>query len=330
MISESHRLVKIVKAMKGAPIVIVGDLVADRYIYGTAGRISREAPVPIIDIEGEEIRPGGAANTAANLASMGAKVIAVGVVGNDTHGRSLIEVLKKKGVDTSGVIKAKDRPTITKTRVMAGDLHAKRQQVIRIDRGLRTPLNQNTAREIAKLLKKNVRKAAAVALSDYGFGIAHESVLKVLREAATSIPVVADSRFLLARMQGMTAVTPNEPECEAVLSVKISDEKDLHKCGAELLKKLRCRYAIITRGNKGMALYQHQKKPFLIPIAKKREAVDVTGAGDTVVAAFTLGMAVGAAPEDAVFIANHAAGVAVLRSGAVAVTAGEIIESLTT
>jgi len=330
LISESQRLVKIVKAMKGAPVLVVGDLVADRYIYGTAGRISREAPVPIIDIECEEIRPGGAANTAANLASMGAKVMAVGVVGNDPHGRSLLDVLEKAGVKIGGVIKVKDRPTITKTRVMAGDLHAKRQQVIRIDRGLRTPLSQNTAREIAKILKSNISKASAAALSDYGFGIAHESVLKVLRDAAVSIPVVADSRFYLAQMKGMTTVTPNEPECEALLATKISDEKDLHKCGSELLRKLRCRYAIITRGNKGMALYRRGSRPYVIPIAKKHEAVDVTGAGDTVVAAFTLGLAVGAAPEDSVFIANHAAGVAVLRSGAVAVTAREIIESLTT
>jgi len=320
----------LVSSFRGLPMVVVGDLVADRYVFGKAGRISREAPVPIIDIDGEEIRPGGGANTAVNMAAMGADVTVVGVVGKDAYGGALLKVLKKMGVNTAGVLRSADVPTITKTRVMAGDLHTTRQQVIRLDRGKRAPFDNKTARKIASALRAASKKASAVALSDYGFGIAHDAVLDALRKSARTVPVVADSRFDLLRLEGMTVVAPNEPECEAALAMKINGEKDIEEAAGALLKKLRCRYVLITRGNKGMALYQRRKKPLLIPTAREHEAVDVTGAGDTVVAAFSLALAAGGKPEDATRIANHAAGISVLRSGAVAVTADEIIESITT
>jgi len=323
------KLRNIVESFRKIPVTVVGDLVADRYVYGTAGRISREAPVPIIDIEGEELRPGGAANTAANLAAMGAQVRAVGVVGDDRHGRRLLEALQKLEIDTSGCVLSPARPTVSKTRVMAGDFHITRQQVIRLDRGCRAGLNGREARQVAGKLAKASENARAVALSDYGFGIAHPAVLGRLAELARRMPVVADSRFDLMRMEGMTAVTPNEPECEAALATKLNDEAELVVAARTLMRKLEVGCALITRGNKGMALFVRRKKPLVIPIARDHAAVDVTGAGDTVVAAFTLALATGATPAEAAHIANHAAGVSVLRSGAVAVTGDEILESIT-
>ncbi len=322
------KLRKIVESFGKTPVAVIGDLVADRYVYGAAGRISREAPVPIIDIEGEELRPGGAANTAVNLAAMGAQVSAVGLVGDDHHGRQLLKTLQKLKIDTSGCVKSKSRPTVSKTRVMAGDFHITRQQVIRLDRGQRTEVEDGEARQVAEKLKKISKAVRAVAFSDYGFGIAHSAILSRLKELAGKMPVVADSRFDLMMMEGVTAVTPNEPECEAALAVKLNDEEGLADAAKTLMRKLKVDCALITRGNKGMALFARRKKPLIIPIARDHAAVDVTGAGDTVVAAFTLALAANASAAEAAYIANHAAGVSVLRSGAVAVTSNEILQSI--
>lgn len=323
-----NRLRNIVESFRKVPVTVVGDLVADRYVYGTAGRLSREAPVPIIDIEDEELRPGGAANTAANLAAMGAQVTVLGVVGDDRHGKQLLKTLQKLKIDTSGCVKSPARPTVSKTRVMAGDFHITRQQVIRLDRGQRSELDEAEAGQVAENLMKISKNSRAVALSDYGFGIAHPAVLSRLRELARRMPVVADSRFDLMRMEGVTAVTPNEPECEAALATRLNDEEQLAAAAGTLMRKLGVGCALITRGNKGMALFERRKKPLLIPIARDHDAVDVTGAGDTVVAAFTLALAVNASPAEAAHIANHAAGMSVLRSGAVAVTSDEILKSI--
>lgn len=325
---DKEKLVEIVRSFSRLRIIVVGDLVLDEYLFGKSSRISREAPVPIVDLEGAEVRPGGAANTCANAAAMGARVTAVGVVGDDRSGELLREVLRQRGINYKSVYTVKTRATTTKTRVLAGDIHTTRQQLLRIDRGERKPLPASVADRIAERILNLAESHDAVALSDYGFGILSEPVLKALAEIAVKKPVVADSRFELMKLAELTVVTPNEPETEQALNMKLHGENEVVSAGKILLKKLACKMALITRGNKGMALVQRNKKPFFLPIAQDKEAVDVTGAGDTVVAAFTLALAAGAAPEEAAFIANHSASVAVSRSGAVAVGGEEIIASI--
>lgn len=329
--SPSSSLSEIVQSFSCLKVMVVGDLVLDEYLYGKTRRISREAPVPIVDLESEELRPGGAANTAANFASMGAKVAVVGLVGADTAGDKLAKLLKSMGIKVDGIFKTKNRPTTSKTRVMAGDLHTTKQQLLRIDKGERSELTQSRADNVAKRIAEQFKKFDAIAFSDYGFGILADPILHALRKAAKQIPVVADSRFDLMKLTGLTAVTPNEPETGHALGVRIdgedAGEDTIEKAGASLVRRLKCRHALITRGNRGMALFTGSRKPVIMPIAQDHEAVDVTGAGDTVVAAFTLGLASGAEPADAAQIANYAAGLAVSKIGAVAVTAEEIIRS---
>lgn len=325
---NTTRLTEIVRSFAGLRVLVVGDLVLDEYLFGNTTRISREAPVPIVDLEGGELRPGGAANTAANLAAMGARASVAGIVGDDLHGERLLGLLKSFGIDVRNVVRLRDRATTTKTRVMAGDVHTTKQQLIRIDRGSRDPIKPLHAHNLGRRIAKIAANRDAIALSDYGFGVLSEPVLAALARAAISIPVVADSRFNLMSLAGFTAVTPNEPEAEQALNRRLDGEEAVRAAGAALLKRLRCQTALITRGNKGMSLFERARRGLFFPIAHDREAVDVTGAGDTVVAAFTLALAAGAEPSVAAFIANHAAGVAVSRSGAVAVTSAEIIASL--
>jgi len=325
---NSARLKEIVQSFAGLRVLVVGDLVLDEYLFGNTTRISREAPVPIVDLEDGELRPGGAANTAANLAAMGAKTCVVGITGDDRHGEALLDLLKSHNIDVRNVFKWFERPTTVKTRVMAGDIHTTRQQLIRIDRGSREPLKTIRAYDLGRRVAKIASKYDAVALSDYGFGILCQPVIEALAKAAASMPVIADSRFGLMSLVGLTAVTPNEPETEQALNMRLDRKETVEKAGAALLKRLKTQCVLITRGNKGMALFPTSRKGVFIPIAHQREAVDVTGAGDTVVAAFTLALASGAQPAEAAFISNHAAGVAVSRSGTVAVTAGEIVASI--
>lgn len=325
---DKKKLIEIVRSFSKLRVIVVGDLVLDEYLFGKSSRISREAPVPIVDLEGAEVRPGGAANTCANVSAMGAKVTAVGVVGADRSGELLKKVLRQQGINDKSVYSVKTRATTTKTRVLAGDIHTTRQQLLRIDRGERNPLPFSVSKKIADKLVKLAETHDAVALSDYGFGILSEHVLKALVEIAKSKPVVADSRFDLMKLEKVTVVTPNEPETEQALNMKLKGEGEVVSAGKTLLRKLGCEMALITRGNKGMALIQRGKKPFFLPIAQNKEAVDVTGAGDTVVSAFTLALAAKATAEESAFIANHSASVAVSRSGAVAVSWEEIIASI--
>lgn len=325
---DKKKLIEIVRSFSRLRIMVIGDLVLDEYLFGKSSRISREAPVPIVDLEGAEVRAGGAANTCANASTMGAKVTAVGVVGGDRSGELLRKVLRQNGINDRSVYTVKNRATTTKTRVLAGDIHTTRQQLLRIDRGERKPLPEKLSRKIAERIIKLAESHDAVALSDYGFGILSQPVLTALAKISETKPVVADSRFDLMKLSKVTAVTPNEPETEQALNIKLLGEKEVAWAGKALLKKLGCEMVLITRGNKGMALIQRGKKTLFLPIAQDKEAVDVTGAGDSVVSAFTLALAAGATPEESAFIANHAGSVAVSRSGAVAVRWEELIASI--
>ena len=315
-------LESLIDQFKGRRILVLGDLVADVFISGEISRISREAPVLILSHRATELVPGGAANAVHNLWALGARPVPVGIVGRDAEGRGLIAYFKARGIDTGGIRQVASYRTPTKTRVLAGALHASRQQVLRIDAG--APVEAESVRRAAlRSLPSRIRKAEAVLISDYGYGLVDGSIAGTL--AGAGIPVTVDSRFRIADYRGLTAATPNEPEVEAALGITIgSDPKKLERAGRTLLRRLKHRTLLVTRGRDGMALFEPGKRTVHIPIHGTDEIADVTGAGDTVISVFTLALAAGGTPEQAARLANCAGGLVVMKRGTRTVTREEL------
>jgi D-glycero-beta-D-manno-heptose-7-phosphate kinase len=320
-------LSQIVDRFKGKRVVVFGDLVADVFVYGEISRISREAPVLILSHRETQIVPGGGANAVHNLWALGAKPVPVGLVGDDTEGQQLVEYFSKLGIDVSGITVAKTYRTPSKMRILAGAVHSQRQQIVRLDSG--NPLQDGKVRNsVEQKLKAAMRSADALLVSDYGYALATPHTISKLRK--NSIPATIDSRFSLANFSRMTAATPNEPEVEAALGISIgNDTKKLESAGRVLLRKLKHDALLITRGKDGMALFEPGKKTIHIPIHGSDEVADVTGAGDTVIAAFTLALATGASYYDAARLANYAGGIVVMKYGTRPVTLNELLEVIT-
>ena len=287
-----NRLSDVIDRFKGKRIVVVGDLVADVFVYGEISRISREAPVLILNHRETQIVPGGGANAIHNLWALGAKPFPVGVVGDDAEGQQLLRYFSNLGVDVSGIAVAKSLRTPSKMRILAGAVHSQRQQIVRLDSG--SPLQDETIRNAVKgKLKVALKEADALLISDYGYGLATPEIISSIQRK--SLTATLDSRFSLMNFSGMTAATPNEPEVEAALGISIgNDQKKLEWAGRTLLRKLKHDAVLITRGKDGMALFERAKKTAHIPIHGSNEVADVTGAGDTVIATFTLALAAGA------------------------------------
>jgi rfaE bifunctional protein kinase chain/domain len=308
----------------------VGDLVADEFIYGRIDRLSREAPVLILEYDSTEVVPGGAGNAVANVASLGGRADLVGVVGRDDAGRRLLAALPGR-VDTRGVMRSSGYRTPVKTRILAGGVHSAKQQVVRIDR-VGGVIGASRARALQARLTTAITRADAVIVSDYGGGVVTPSLwARALAGARRRTPpiVVVDSRYGLGGFAGMTACTPNEPEVEALLGVRINyDRATLEDAGRELLRRLRCQAVLVTRGSRGMALFEVGRRTDHIPIVGSDEIADVTGAGDTVIAAFTLALAAGAGFGEAARLANHAGGLVVMKRGTAVVTADELSGSV--
>jgi rfaE bifunctional protein kinase chain/domain len=316
---------KIKESFHKKRIVIVGDLVADQFLHGTIARVSREAPVFILRHDETNTLPGGAANAAMNTAALGADAIAIGIVGDDEAGRALLSKLSDGGVDCSGVITSREMKTTTKVRVLGGQEHAVRQQVIRIDyENGNLPDDQTITKLIDNLTIKS-GDADAIIISDYDYGAADRRVFEKALEISKEkgIPLVVDSRFALKRFKGATAATPNEDEAVKLLGERFSEE------GCENLRtELNLDALLVTRGNKGMVLFEKDVQPSVINAVGSLEPIDVTGAGDTVIAAFTLGLASGLAAIDAAEVANHAGGIVVMKKGTATLTMDELLESL--
>lgn len=316
---------KIKESFHKRTIVIVGDLVADQFLHGTIARVSREAPVFILRHDETNTLPGGAANAAMNTAALGADAIAIGIVGDDEAGRALLSKLSDGGVDCSGVITSREMKTTTKVRVLGGQEHAVRQQVIRIDyENGNLPDDQTITKLIDNLTIKS-GDADAIIISDYDYGAADRRVFEKALEISKEkgIPLVVDSRFALKRFKGATAATPNEDEAVKLLGERFSEE------GCENLRtELNLDALLVTRGNKGMVLFEKDVQPSVINAVGSLEPIDVTGAGDTVIAAFTLGLASGLAAIDAAEVANHAGGIVVMKKGTATLTMDELLESL--
>lgn len=316
---------KIERNFPGKKVVIVGDLVADQFLRGTINRVSREAPVFILRHDETETFAGGAGNAAVNVASLGGEAILVGLAGRDANGENLLKVLRKSKVDCRFVIQSKKIQTTTKIRVLAGQNYAPRQQVIRID----YESDREIDSEILEKLKRNISRAAgeadAIIISDYGYGAADLDISELCRKisAEKGIPLLIDSRFRLEKFPGATTATPNQEEVEQLLGRNFA-EKDC----INLRRKLDLEALLITRGNQGMLLIEKRKAPRVIEAVGSKEPVDVTGAGDTVIAAYALGLAGGLSFYEAAQVANHAGGIVVMKKGTACVSAEELSASV--
>ena len=317
-------LTQLIQRFRSKRIVVFGDLVADVFVYGEISRISREAPVLILNHRETQTVPGGGANAIHNLRALGANPIPVGIVGDDAEGRQLLEYFSKLGIDVRGIRVTKSYRTPTKMRILAGAVHSHRQQIVRLDSG--GALKQDKIQSgLDRRLHLALAHANALLVSDYGYGLVTPEFLSKVKW--NGLPATIDSRFGLESFSGMTAATPNEPEVEAALGITIgNDVKKLEWAGRSLLRKLKHDALLITRGKDGMALFERGKKTVHIPIHGTDEIADVTGAGDTVIATFTLALAAGGSYYDAARLANYAGGIVVMKHGTRPVTYEELAE----
>ena len=323
-------LLKLVDNLSGHRVMVIGDMVADVYLEGKISRISREAPVLVLEHGGETVVPGGAANAVHNAATLGGDVFAVGVVGDDAHGRELAAILAAKRVHVEGLIVDPTRPTITKTRVMAGGLATVRQQVVRIDREAKEPMSAAVEQSILDHIAANIDAMAAVVMSDYGSitlsAAVREAVLDACRRRG--IPCIVDSRYNILVFAGATVVKQNEAEVAAVLGYKALDGETLIEAGRKMLAMMAADAILLTRGPDGMSLFEAGGKVTHIPVSNVSEVFDVSGAGDTAVVTAALALASGASYVAAARLANFAAGVVVKKPGTATTTTTELREAV--
>ena len=306
-------------------IVIVGDLVADQFLRGTIARVSREAPVFILRHDETETLAGAAGNAAINVASLGGRAVLVGIIGTDLNGAALLKTLEESKVNCSFVVGSEKIQTTTKVRVLAGQHYAQRQQVIRIDYENKAEIDA----ELLNSLKANLFSAApdadAIIISDYNYGVANEEIFQIAGRIAKekNIPLLVDSRFRLRDFRGATTATPNQEEVEQILGENFTESQCL-----ELCRNLGYQSLLVTRGNKGMLLLEKHKAPLSFDAVGSKEPVDVTGAGDTVIAAYALGLASGFGFAEAARLANHAGGIVVMKKGTASVSLHELLASI--
>jgi D-glycero-beta-D-manno-heptose-7-phosphate kinase len=309
-------------------VVVVGDFVADEYVYGETERISREAPVLIVRFERSELKPGGAGNAAQNLAALGVDVRAVGLVGADALGVRLVAALRAGQVDVGGLQRVRGRATEAKTRILAGGRSTRRQQMLRVDR-TPDPVPAAVERKLVADLQAAARGATAILASDYGSGVLSPRVIEALRALRRrGIPVCVDSRYNLKAFTGLTMLKPNEPELEAATGIRASTPQGLARAARALQRRLSCQSLLVTRGRYGMSLFERGRPPVHLDAHGDKEAVDVTGAGDTVAATYAAAIASGADAVGAMRLANVAASLVVLKAGTATVTREEILREL--
>ena len=321
-------LMDIIARIQQQRVLVIGDMVADIYLDGRISRISREAPVLVLEQEKEKFVPGGAANVVHNVATLGGIVWAVGTVGFDEQGHGLRAALEEKGVNTEGLIDDKNRLTISKTRIIAGGAATVSQQIVRIDRETKDPLSETVEAAIEASLATLLPKVSGVVLSDYGSGTITKKLTRQIFAYcnAHDIPCIIDSRYDLLSFVGAHYIKQNDAEAGKIVGFEIKNHETLLKAGAILLEKMQAKGILITQGSEGMTLFERNGAVHHIPVSNKSEVFDVSGAGDTAVATFILCLSAGVEPVFAAKLANFASGIAVRKLGTAAVTANELKE----
>jgi D-glycero-beta-D-manno-heptose-7-phosphate kinase len=312
----------LLERFKDKRICVVGDVIADIYIYGKPHKLSREAPVVVIKYEEERLLPGSAGNTINNLLSLGAQVFPVSCLGRDDAGDRLVDhFARQPNVSLDGIVRYDGR-TVTKTRILAGDTHTSKQQVIRVDREIDAPIPESIRHELRRRFMECAPTCDAIVLSDYEYGLLDGEMTAYAASLASKTIVVGDSRFNLKALKGITLITPNESEAYALAGIE--GDPSIEEVGETIMSFMNVEALLITRGNKGMSLFLKDGTVHHIPISGSDESADVTGAGDTVAAAVSLALASGADFYTACRIANHAAGIVVMKRGTAVVTIEEL------
>lgn len=320
---KKEDLKKILSRFDKARILVIGDLILDEYIWGQAQRISPEAPVPVVWARSRSYMPGGASNVANNISSLGSEVTLCGVLGDDNYGKLLLEKFRDGNINSDGIIVDQLRPTTLKTRIIAAH-----QQVVRVDWEETGELSSAQSQRILEVVNDNIRKIDAIIIEDYGKGTVSSSILKkiiALAKKYKKIVTVDPKIEHFSCYKGVTAITPNEKEASEAAGIKVVRDGDIDKIGDKLKKRLGCKAVLVTLGEKGMKLFSDKSTTHIPTVA--REVFDVSGAGDTVIAVFTLALCCGAKMQDAAMISNLAAGIVVGKIGAAVVTKTEIVEA---
>lgn len=329
---RARRLLALIAAARGRRVVVLGDLIADEFVSGRIARVSREAPVLILEYDKTEIVPGGAGNAAHNVATLGGAVTLVALAGRDEPGRRVIAAFPAR-VNRRALVRPAGYRTPVKTRILAGGVHSAKQQVVRIDRFTHDPIGDRARAAWLTSARRALRAADAVLVSDYGSGLVTPAVVRELVAPLLTgrrrVPVLVDSRYDLLKYRGLSACTPNESEVEHALQVTIGDApRVLERAGRAILARTRMDAVIVTRGSRGMALFERGTPTTHIPIYGSDEIADVTGAGDTVMATLTLALAAGASMADAARLANYAGGLVVMKRGTATVSARELVHAV--
>ena len=315
------RLLSVIRSFRGKRVLVVGDLILDRFLWGRVERISPEAPVPVVEVTRESTMPGGAANVACNIAALGGRATVLGAMGDDQAAEQMHELMREHAIECIDV--RDDRPTTQKTRVIA-----QHQQVVRFDHEDRAPLSGRALKTLLKIIREKTSEFDAIVVSDYKKGVVSRKLVEALLNAAKRGTTVAVDpkvgNFNLYK--GATLITPNLKEAAEGSGVEVTDEATLLEAGRSLMKKLSLPYVLITRGESGMSLFEKRKVTHIPTLAKK--VFDVTGAGDTVIASMALARAAGATMGEAAVIANHAAGIVVAEVGTAVATSEALRESI--
>ena len=325
---DSADVLALIDELPGHRVAVIGDAIADEFVYGRVARVSREAPVLILEYDSTEVVPGGAGNAANNVAAIGGAALLTAVIGRDEPARRLLKSLHRR-VNPRTVIRTRRRGTTIKTRILAGGIHSAKQQVVRIDRVANGAIDKATRTAFFRAAISAAMRSDAVLVSDYGGGLVSPAIVSRLRRelkaAGHVVPILVDSRYRLLNYNGLTACTPNESEVEQALGIRINDDlRVLERAGRHILEQTKMQAVLITRGSRGMALFVPGEPTVHIPIFGSDEIADVTGAGDTVMATLTLALAAGATFELAARLANYAGGLVVMKRGTATVSAAEL------
>lgn len=324
-------LAPLVDKFAGKNILVIGDMIADIYIDGKISRISREAPVLVLEEQDEKVIAGGAANVVNNIATLGGTAIAVGVVGLDTAANGLKTALAKNGALTTGLFTDEKRPTISKTRIIAGGRATVSQQIVRLDKEWHKNIAKESEDKIIEFLSAKLPKADGIVISDYGSGTVTDTLRSKLIAYAkeNNIPSMVDSRYNVLAFKNIGYVKQNDSELATAVGRTLKTDEELYEAGRELLNRLDAAGVLVTRGEKGMVLFEKNGAIHDIPVTDKSEVFDVSGAGDTCVATVILALAAGGSPEKSARISNFASGIAVRKLGTATVSSAELKKVLT-